>query len=70
MYSDYEFSQKKANDEKQISPFVDRRLSEIDGFVLFDPTNRYKIDFPNGWPQAAARVKKLDESKRPTGNVK
>lgn len=23
-------------------------------FALFDPTNRYRVDFPNGWPDAVA----------------
>jgi hypothetical protein len=63
MYSDFDFSQQKANDEKQLSAFVDRRLAEIDGFVLFDPTSRYKVDFPNGWPEAVKRAKKREESK-------
>jgi len=62
MYSDFNFSQQKANDAKQFSAFMDRRLAELDGFVLFDLTNRYKINFPNGWPDAAPRVKKLSES--------
>lgn len=70
MYSDFNFSQQKANDEKQLPPFVDRRLTEIDGFVLFDSTNRYKVDFPNGWPEALVRNKKREESKSPTGDVK
>lgn len=70
MYSDFNFSKQKADDEKQLSPFVDRRLSEIDGFVLFDSTNRYKVDFPNGWPEAVVRNKKREESKSPTGDVK
>jgi hypothetical protein len=54
-YSEFNFSEQKANDEKQLSAFIDRRLAEIDGFVLFDPTNRYKIDFPNGWPETRFR---------------
>jgi len=63
LYSDYSFSEQKSKDEKQLSVFVDRRLAEIDGFVLFDPTNRYKVDFPNGWPDAVKRVKELEASK-------
>jgi hypothetical protein len=58
MYSDFDFS--RQNDEKWLSAFIDRRLAEIDGFALFDPTNRYKVDFPNGWPDAVARVRKRD----------
>lgn len=62
MYSDFDFSKEKASDEKQLSAFIDRRLAELDGFVLFDPTNRYKVDFPNGWPEAVARAKARAES--------
>lgn len=61
MYSDFNFSEKQANDQKELSAFIDRRLAEIDGFVLFDPTSRYKVEFPNGWPQAAARAKNRTE---------
>ena len=61
MYSDFNFSKEKAHDEKQLTPFMDRRLAEIDGFVLFDPTNRYKIDFPNGWTEATKRAKEAEE---------
>jgi uncharacterized lipoprotein YbaY len=57
MYSDFNFSKEKADDEKQLSVFMDRRLAEIDGFVLFDSTNRYKVDFPNAWPEAVRRAK-------------
>jgi hypothetical protein len=61
MYSDYNFSKAKADDEKQLAPFLDRRLAEIDGFVLFDRTNRYKVDLPNGWPEAGKRAKEAKE---------
>jgi hypothetical protein len=27
----------------------ERRLKEIDGLVLFDFPQRYKIELPNGW---------------------
>ena len=46
-----------ADDEKQLAPFMGRRMSEIDGFALFDPTNRYKVDFPNSWPEETKRAK-------------
>ncbi len=29
---------------------MNRRLKELDGFVLSDKTYRYKIILPNGWP--------------------
>lgn len=70
IYSDFNFPHQKANDEKQLSAFIDRRLAEIDGFVLFDPTNRYKVDFPNGWPEAVARAKKIEGSKAVKGEAK
>jgi len=63
MYSDFNFSEQKSKDENQLSTFVDRRLAEIDGFALFDPTNRYKVDFPNGWPEAVKRAKQPEASK-------
>lgn len=63
MYSDFNFTKAMADDEKQLGPFMDRRLSEIDGFALFDPTNRYKVDFPNGWPEATKRAKDREASK-------
>lgn len=44
IYSEFNFSKQRANDEKQLSAFIDQRLAEIDGFVLFDPTNRYEVD--------------------------
>jgi|SRR6267142_233019 len=65
IYSDYNFSKAKADDEKQLAPFMNSRLAEIDGFVLFDPTNRYKVDFPNGWPESAKRAKEAKEKERP-----
>jgi len=63
MYSDFNFSKAKADDGKQLAPFMDRRMSEINGFVLFDPTNRYKVDFPNGWPESTKRAKDREASK-------
>jgi len=35
--------------EKEISAYVGQKLGNLDGFVLFDETNRYEIDFPKGW---------------------
>ena len=67
MYSDYNFSRQKAGDEKQLMAFSDRRLAEINGFALFDPGNRYRIDFPNGWPEAPERIKKGEVSKTTKG---
>lgn len=61
-YSDFSFSRAEFDDLGKLSKFADRRLSEIDGFALFDPLNRFRIDFPNGWPNAG----KKDNQSRPS----
>jgi hypothetical protein len=61
MYSDFNFTKAMADDEKQLVPFMDRRMSEIDGFALFDLTNRYKVDFPSGWAEAIKRAKERED---------
>lgn len=33
----------------KLAAFMDRRLKEIDGFVLFDKMRRYEVTLPNGW---------------------
>ncbi len=33
----------------RIADFVKMEYSNLDGFVLFDGTNRYQINLPNGW---------------------
>lgn len=48
-YSDYSFPQSEKNNLEKLSKFVNRRLSEIDGFVVLDKQNRYQINFPKGW---------------------
>jgi hypothetical protein len=34
---------------KELSDFVNTKLSNLDGFVLFDDNNRYQINLPKGW---------------------
>jgi len=34
---------------KLIADFMKTNLSNLDGFVIFDPERRYQIDLPNGW---------------------
>jgi hypothetical protein len=34
---------------KQLADFVTQKLSNVDGFVLFDQADRCEIDFPSGW---------------------
>jgi len=32
-----------------VEAHVARKMSNLDGFVLFDESNRYEIELPNGW---------------------
>ena len=48
-YSDAYPEREKHNTEK-LAPYMNHRLKELDGFVVFDKTRRYKIVLPNGWP--------------------
>jgi hypothetical protein len=34
---------------KEVEAYVSKELSDLDGFVIFDENNHYKIDFPRGW---------------------
>jgi hypothetical protein len=34
---------------KEIEEFLTQKLSEVDGFVLFDQADRCEIDLPSGW---------------------
>jgi hypothetical protein len=35
--------------DKEIGAFVNKKIGNLNGFVLFDEARRYKIDFPKGW---------------------
>jgi hypothetical protein len=48
-YNDAYPERDRDNGEK-LAAFMNRRLKELDGFVLFDKGRRYKIVLPNGWP--------------------
>lgn len=48
-YSD-EYPERERNNVEKLKPYFDRRLKEVDGFVVFDKVHRYKIVLPNGWP--------------------
>ena len=39
-----------------VAKYVTDKLSNLDGFVLFDTKNRYEIDFPTGWEKDAKEV--------------
>jgi hypothetical protein len=34
---------------KEVEAYVSKELINLDGFVIFDENNHYKIDFPMGW---------------------
>ena len=34
---------------KLVADFMKKEFANLDGFVLFDTTNRYQINLPNGW---------------------
>ena len=34
---------------KLIAEYINKEFSNLDGFVVFDTTNRYRINLPNGW---------------------
>jgi hypothetical protein len=48
------------NERKQyttdVAKYVTDEMGNADGFVLFDMSNRYEIDFPNGWEQRAKQT--------------
>ena len=48
----------------KVVPFVDKRLTENDGFAIFDQKNRYRIDLPNVWKDWAEIKKFLDDEKQ------
>lgn len=37
--------------ETEVRKYVTDELANLDGFVLFDSSSRYEVDFPNGWKQ-------------------
>jgi hypothetical protein len=50
-----EFTEKDKEDIAKIAKAVDLRLKELNGLTIFDKTNYYRVDLPEGW-------QKLDES--------
>lgn len=59
-YSEYSFSKSDIDNLEKFSKFMNRRLSEIDGFVVLDKKNRYQINFPRGWKDDKTKVSKSD----------
>jgi len=50
-YHDYSFPKKDKDNLNKLSEFMNRRLKEIDGFVILDNGKRYKIIFPKSWEE-------------------
>jgi hypothetical protein len=46
---DDSFRATERDDRHKLAAFVNARLEEVDGFVLFDEKNRYQIDFLSSW---------------------
>jgi hypothetical protein len=44
------YPERDRDNPEKLGPYMNGRLKELDGFVLFDKTRRYKIILPNGWP--------------------
>jgi len=34
---------------KEVEAYISKELIDLDGFVIFDDNNHYRIDFPKGW---------------------
>jgi hypothetical protein len=50
-YGEYSFPKSDKENIDKLSSFMNRRLKEIDGFVILDKENRYQINFPRGWEE-------------------
>jgi hypothetical protein len=48
-YNEYSFPKSDKDNLEKLSKFMNRRLSEVDGFVVLDNQHRYQINFPKGW---------------------
>jgi len=44
-----DFSEKDKADTNKVIKQVGRRLKVLKSIVLFDQSNRYRIDLPKGW---------------------
>lgn len=42
-------SEERSTYEKGLSKYVSEMFQNLDGFVLFDESHRYQINFPRGW---------------------
>jgi hypothetical protein len=44
-----DFTKVDKGDAKKIIPHLGRRVKELNGFVVFDNQNHYRVDLPKGW---------------------
>jgi hypothetical protein len=49
----YDSPEERRQYKAGVARYVADTFSNLDGFVLFDTTTRYEIDFPTGWEQSA-----------------
>jgi hypothetical protein len=60
-----EKSNPTAEERKQyttdVAKYVTNEFSNVEGFVLFDTTSRYEIDFPSGWEKRAKETASVDK---------
>jgi len=54
-------SEERKQYKTDVAKYVANKLSNLDGFVLFDTMHRYEIDFPSGWEKLAKEVVPADK---------
>ena len=45
------FAVSTSDDNAKLTAFMNRRLADVDGFVLFDNDQRFQVDLPPKWPE-------------------
>jgi hypothetical protein len=48
-----------------VAKYVSEEFQNLDGFVLFDTSKRYEIDFPTGWEQRGMETSSTSPTGRP-----
>lgn len=52
----YEFTDSDKKNEKKIIESLGHRTDELNGFVIFDEQNHYRIDLPRGWQDTKSKM--------------
>ena len=63
-----DFTQADKSDAKKIIPHLARRVKELNGFVVFDNQNHYRIDLSRGWKDSDFEGKENKSSSQATGH--